>query len=306
MSLSLSAASGRGRRRPVNSGQGGFTLVELLVVIGFIALRISILLPTLASARRSANSVKCLASLKEIGNAFSMYAMDHKGMYPAVRDSVNQFTSTGAKAERRWTDLIAKYVNRKGANFQTNADLASIRAGSVLWGCPEWAKTFDYNAAAAAGGPDMVYNGYGMQYYPGFPNHDYSDPYNAYRGTFPTRVGYFKQSFWGRRGAERLLVADSIQDIVALPSSVALAKVATYTSYQGFNTKTVGFAPYIQAQTTVDDFMIDSRHMKPGTPKAAAINMRSINALFCDGHAASVSPREAFNAIRNPGQDTTK
>jgi len=304
MSLSFSAATGRGRRRPVNSGQSGFTLVELLVVIGIIALLISILLPTLASARRSANSVKCLASLKEIGNAFSMYAMENKGMYPAARDKMYQYTSTGAVAERRWTDLLAKYLNKKGSTFETNANLATIRVNSVLWGCPEWTKSYDYNAAASAGSAEMVYNGYGMQYYPGFPEKNYSDATNAYRST-ATRKGYFKQSYWGRRGAERLLVADSIQDIIALPSSVALANVATYTNYQAFNTKTVGFAPYIQAQTTVDDFMIDSRHMKPGTPKAAAINMRSINALFCDGHAASVSPREAFNAIHNPGQDTT-
>src|SRR5689334_20517329 len=125
MSLSLSAATGRGRRRLLGFGQRGFTLVELLVVIGIIALLISILLPTLASARRSANSVKCLASLKEIGNAFSMYAMENKWMYPAARDKMYQYTSTGAVAERRWTDLLAKYLNKKGSTFETNANLAT-------------------------------------------------------------------------------------------------------------------------------------------------------------------------------------
>src|SRR5687768_15137649 len=92
--MSTTSLSGlRDERTSAKSRRGGFTLVELLVVIGIIAILISMLLPTLRGVRRQANLVQCSSNMKQLSMAMLMYIQDNKGRFPAAEFStiVNQY-----------------------------------------------------------------------------------------------------------------------------------------------------------------------------------------------------------------------
>ena len=89
-----------------------FTLVELLVVIGIIALLISILLPTLQSAREAANVTACLSNLRQLGIAIDLYAVRNQNNMPMVLErhwTVAPVAASGLVANglgRSWAGLI--------------------------------------------------------------------------------------------------------------------------------------------------------------------------------------------------------
>ena len=65
----------------------GFTLVELLVVIGIIALLIAILMPSLARSREQAKRIQCMSNLRQICLATLQYTTDNKGWFPRAAAS---------------------------------------------------------------------------------------------------------------------------------------------------------------------------------------------------------------------------
>ncbi|MEM6312652.1 MAG: prepilin-type N-terminal cleavage/methylation domain-containing protein [Planctomycetota bacterium] len=84
----------------------GFTLVELLVVIGIIALLISILLPSLSAARRQANSVKCLSNQRQIISGALIYAAENEGAIPGAGTTTGRRFFLNSNPENNGTPVI--------------------------------------------------------------------------------------------------------------------------------------------------------------------------------------------------------
>ena len=124
------------RRRLSSLRQSGFTLVELLVVIGIIAILVALLLPSLQRAREQANAAVCASNLRQIGMAFLMYTRENKEKFPFHADwgppNAPDWIHWQPGAGRDPNDLlassaIAKFVGNVHGVFLCPADDPNIR-----------------------------------------------------------------------------------------------------------------------------------------------------------------------------------
>jgi prepilin-type N-terminal cleavage/methylation domain-containing protein/prepilin-type processing-associated H-X9-DG protein len=294
----------------------GFTLVELLVVIGIIAVLISVLLPVLASARRSAEKVRCLSALKQLHAAYMFYANDNKGSWPLARYQFpppGQADTPGNRTrERRWHDLISIYINTPLTKDATgtltrnlNADglgavphIGTVRnlGNSILWGCPTWNRveatgsasgtssiTVDRGSSIACPGYSM--NSMNLYTFAPAPIATTNGFTNWATRTSSTTTGegwFWKVNQW-KRPAERCLLYDS-----------SFANTSVTTAWPWWTTG--GNMPALpDGITFTPDF---NRHARTTQAGSVRPNDPALNMLFCDGHAATVSAKQAAFAIR--------
>jgi prepilin-type N-terminal cleavage/methylation domain-containing protein/prepilin-type processing-associated H-X9-DG protein len=146
----MGAASITVSRRNSNTA---FTLVELLVVIGIIALLISILLPSLAAARAAAASTASLSNLRQLGIGLVMYKNDNRGAYPVHSSPGSQ------KPRTRWADAIYPYMRNTAVYMSPLlTDDEKVRMNKPF------AHTLDPATGNPIDGVTIYFGGYGYNY----------------------------------------------------------------------------------------------------------------------------------------------
>lgn len=139
------------RNNKTTSPRLAFTLVELLVVIGIIALLISILLPALGRARDSANQIKCMSNLRSIGQALIMYTGDNQGCLPWGLSSSGTTAQNGflwgngshgslvhgqnEPGTLTWRDYLARELYRHASTSSNQSDTQNVSAYGIFV-CP--------------------------------------------------------------------------------------------------------------------------------------------------------------------------
>jgi prepilin-type N-terminal cleavage/methylation domain-containing protein/prepilin-type processing-associated H-X9-DG protein len=134
------------------SKRAAFTLVELLVVIGIIAVLIAILLPALGRARSQAQTVACLANLRSIGQALNIYAVGNKQSLPfgywdgvgspdGREDNSSTYsayfvTSGGTQNAQDWAMLLMSNAFGKGGATTGTQNVADLTRFQGFFICP--------------------------------------------------------------------------------------------------------------------------------------------------------------------------
>jgi prepilin-type N-terminal cleavage/methylation domain-containing protein/prepilin-type processing-associated H-X9-DG protein len=133
--------------------RNGFTLVELLVVIGIIALLISVLMPSLNRARMAANLVRCQSNFRQVYTAVTFYVAESKGFLPRASDLDWESMGTNADTYIRLSELLGTPFadqNVDSLHPVFTCTEADTTGGGVVW-APHLIRTIQFHPRAFPG-----------------------------------------------------------------------------------------------------------------------------------------------------------
>jgi prepilin-type N-terminal cleavage/methylation domain-containing protein/prepilin-type processing-associated H-X9-DG protein len=296
--------------------RAGFTLVELLVVIGIIAILIGLLLPALSKVRQQANSLYCISNLRQIGVAIINYSQANNGSYPLYYwDGTGDPTVPNGATD--WSFMLLPYFNRSGAT----GSYAGNDAGSLAAIYKDKDTIDGTYVPAGAGAPFATYDPAKQQNYsvltwpfhfaPGLVNNNLqvtsASPGAQDDGEVPYKVGMVK------RPSDIIMVMDAAQianegisttaftgtwmadadlwDIQSAFQSNLLAHA--YSLLQWYNTNfpsgpDAGFNKDWQTYAQMTGAQVRTPYFSAGNDLRFRHNNNSqSNALFFDGHCDS-------------------
>jgi len=269
---------GRGGEEIVNSKSSivdtsGFTLVELLVVIGVLALLLGVLVPALGQARRAARSMVGAGRQREVVMAANLYAADHESWYPESVATAGMLGNTWRWQEPR----MMKACRPRGEGYRSSmaAYLRAYLPDPVVLSCPSSPEHYLYledfwRAGDAWDNPDTAFLDDSVLgsfcFYWNYVGHL----------TEQERPFHGPQTDYGRRGCSRMLVSD----------------------YFGFNHwrspdafGSCEHLPRAEATSEPNEASTHWFYQPEGEPDRAGVQVK-LHAGFTDGHVEVYRPAE--------------
>jgi prepilin-type N-terminal cleavage/methylation domain-containing protein/prepilin-type processing-associated H-X9-DG protein len=274
----------------------GFTLIELLVVISIIALLVGILLPALGAARKSAQRIKSLSNIRQIGTAMYGYAADNKDLWIPYKTSfigpmflIAPSPSTlppynpSAGKGWWWSSLLldSNYLGGTGAFVCPSLDSTRLHFVNE-----DFSSDDDFFAGRASPIWNDVHYGYNAMFLGGSMGLDDAMSPRLAKG-FGVNATYYSAS------ALQPLPADAVKS----PSeTIALADSKNYAAELGGGSSYGGKYPWLKGQVGGVGYLFPSYDPPSAqTGYAHARHQNSINIFYADGHGANIKVGDPDN-----------